>query len=101
MKSTLFYDMRSKGGRKLGVDAVLILARESIARVVFEKRFERNPDHVSCACCGADFEVREIADEEIAGWITNGGIRSLTVVHRGDIAPSILSGTHDAEEEAP
>lgn len=57
---TKFWDMHSGGGTKVGsYDTIYIQASEDEARRLFEERFGRSPDHVSCSCCGEDYSVSE------------------------------------------
>lgn len=60
---THFWDMHSGGGQKLEWAHIFIEAPEAVARAVFWHRFKRNPDKVTCTCCGADYSVSE--DEDI------------------------------------
>jgi hypothetical protein len=59
MAWTRFMDMHSGGGQKLDWDKILIEAPEDEARAVFYNRFGRNPDRVTCTCCGEDYSVSE------------------------------------------
>lgn len=54
---TRFMDMHSGGGRKTDYDIIYIEARVDRARVIFENRFGRDPDDVTCNCCGPDFSI--------------------------------------------
>ena len=38
---------------------IYIEAPEAEARAVFFNRFNRNPDRVTCTCCGSDYSVSE------------------------------------------
>lgn len=54
---TRFMDMHSGGGQKLDWGKIYIEAPEAEARVIFYNRFGRNPDRVTCTCCGEDYSV--------------------------------------------
>lgn len=54
---THFHDMSSGGGRKLKWKHIYMEAPEAEARHVFFAKFGRNPDRVTCTCCGADYSV--------------------------------------------
>lgn len=56
---THFMDMHSGGKQKLDWAHIYIEAPESEARRVFFARFKRNPDRVTCTCCGADYSISE------------------------------------------
>lgn len=59
MAWTRFYDMSSGGDQKLQYKIIYIELPEKLAREEFERRFGRDPDHVTCHCCGEDFSVSE------------------------------------------
>ena len=52
-----FWDMHSGGSRKLSHDLIFIEAPETEAKSVFFSRFGRNPERVTCTCCGPDYSV--------------------------------------------
>lgn len=55
---TQFHDMHSGGGTKLPpYERIYIEASEEEAKVIFWKRFERNPQRVTCTCCGEDYSI--------------------------------------------
>lgn len=57
---TLFWDMHSGGSLKVPpYSKIYIQADEETARRIFEERFGRDPDHVTCNCCGPDYSVNE------------------------------------------
>lgn len=56
---TKFYDLHSGGGQKLDYSEFYIEADEPTARAIFEERFGRDPDNVTCSCCGSDYSVYE------------------------------------------
>lgn len=56
---TCFFDMHSGGGQKLDYNKIYIEGDEATARVEFKRRFGRNPDNVTCSCCGEDYDVCE------------------------------------------
>ena len=59
MTWTQFMDMHSGGGQKLDWAHIFIEATEKEARVIFYNRFGRNPDRITCTCCGNDYSVNE------------------------------------------
>lgn len=52
---TKFTDMHSGGGCKLGFEEIWVEAPECSAVDLFEKIFKRDPNNVTCNCCGEDF----------------------------------------------
>ncbi len=55
---TKFMDMHSGGKAKIPpYEYILIQGSEQDATDIFRKRFDRDPDNVTCACCGEDFSV--------------------------------------------
>ena len=57
---TLFLDGRSGGGVKIKkYECVCIELPISLAMVVFYRRFKRDPYHITCECCGQDFDIYE------------------------------------------
>lgn len=59
---THFMDMSSGGYRKLKWEHIFIEAPLAEAKVIFYNRFKRNPERVTCTCCGADYSISEHAD---------------------------------------
>ena len=57
MTWTHFWDMSSGGGRKLAHNHIYIEAAEEAAIRVFYTRFNRNPNRVTCTCCGEDYSI--------------------------------------------
>ena len=62
---TYFFDMSSGGGSKLDTDNIYIEAKKSLAKVVFERVFDRDPENVTCQCCGCDYSIDTKIDPEI------------------------------------
>lgn len=56
---TCFWDMHSGGGQKLFWAKIYIEAPEEVAKVIFQNRFDRSPERVSCTCCGEDYSIDE------------------------------------------
>lgn len=56
---TRFMDMHSGGGRKLDWEYIYIEASEAEAQIIFQNRFGRNPNRVTCTCCGNDYSIDE------------------------------------------
>jgi hypothetical protein len=63
---TTFTDMHSGGGAKTPYPFIAIEAPEATAKLVFERVFGRDPEHVTCRCCGEDFSVSEAESYEKA-----------------------------------
>ena len=66
MAWTLFWDMSSGGSRKTDHHFIFIEAEIDDAIRVFYARFKRNPERVTCTCCGEDFSMMESATLEEA-----------------------------------
>jgi len=66
MTWTQFWDMSSGGGQKLSFKHCFIEAPEDEAKIVFQNRWGRNPDRVTCTCCGPDYAVHEYGSLEQA-----------------------------------
>lgn len=56
---TQFRDMNSGGWQKLDWAKIYIEAPEAEAKVIFYNRFGRNPERVTCTCCGKDYAISE------------------------------------------
>lgn len=54
---TQFMDMHSGGSQKLDWPHIYIEAPEYEAVSVFYSRFHRNPNSVTCTCCGEDYAI--------------------------------------------
>lgn len=54
---THFHDMSSGGSTKLQWKHIWMQAPEEEARRAFYAKFGRNPDCITCTCCGADYSV--------------------------------------------
>lgn len=54
---TTFWDMHSGGRQKLQWAKIYIEAPEDEAKCVFYNRFGRNPERVTCTCCGEDYSI--------------------------------------------
>jgi hypothetical protein len=52
--------MSSGGGTKVdNYDYILIEAdSERQGRDIFEERFDRDPENVTCSCCGSDYSIQ-------------------------------------------
>ncbi len=58
-KWTIFWDMNSGGGQKLDWDKIYIEGPSDSARKIFQALFDRDPDNVTCDCCGNDYSIDE------------------------------------------
>jgi hypothetical protein len=57
---TKFTDMHSGGPAKVrGAENIYIEARQRVAIEVFERVFSRDPNNVTCYCCGEDYSISE------------------------------------------
>lgn len=56
---TRFMDMHSGGGQKLDWAYIFIEAPENEAMLIFQNMFDRNPNRVTCTCCGDDYSTGE------------------------------------------
>ena len=61
---TIFYDMSSGGSEKESFSKLAVRLPENEAREWFEKTYNRDPDNVTCSCCGEDYAVYEKADTD-------------------------------------
>jgi hypothetical protein len=74
MPWTLFWDMHSGGGTKIPpYNKIYVEAPEDDARSYFQRRFERDPENVTCNCCGEDYSVygNEPSLEQASGFHRN------------------------------
>lgn len=60
---TRFFDMNSGGEQKLDWEYIYIEAPEREAKEVFERIFCRDPENITCQCCGQDYSISEISEE--------------------------------------
>lgn len=58
-KYTTFFDMHSGGGRKSKYELYILAGDKEAATEEFKKLTGRDPDHVTCYCCGEDYSVVE------------------------------------------
>lgn len=56
---TRFFDMSSGGREKLPFGVIWVEAPEAKAARIFEDMTGRDPDNVTCACCGPDYSFYE------------------------------------------
>lgn len=57
---TQFYDMHSGGKRKTDYELYLIEASTNLAIMYFKELTGRDPDNVTCSCCGKDYCYYEV-----------------------------------------
>jgi hypothetical protein len=68
---TRFMDMHSGGGLKEDpYSIILIETDEDAAKRVFYSRFGHNPERITCTCCGEDYSVSSITDDNALAMIT-------------------------------
>lgn len=60
---TRFMDMHSGGRQKLDWAFIYIEAKEDDAAKVFMHRFGRNPNNITCSCCGEDYSFYEHGED--------------------------------------
>lgn len=86
---TKFWDMHSGGGTKLSpYEKIYIEAPEAEARVIFYNRFRRNPDRVTCTCCGPDYDVGEYSTlAQASAYHRNCAYEKGAYVERGNKRP--------------
>lgn len=56
------FDMSSGGDQKLAWSHIYIEAPEDEAKVIFERLFDRDPENITCQCCGPDYSINEETD---------------------------------------
>lgn len=59
---THFRDMNSGGRRKLQWKHIYIEAPQAAAEIIFYNRFKRNPNRITCTCCGPDYSISDEKD---------------------------------------
>lgn len=65
MKLIEIYDMHSGGSQKLDYPIYYVRARdEDDGARIFEEITGRDPSNVTCRCCGDDYSVDEVSEEE-------------------------------------
>jgi len=84
---TQFWDMHSGGDQKLDWAHIYIEQPEDEARATFERVFGRDPENVTCRCCGEDYTIQEYDTLEEA-----------TAYHRGCLSSSKLQRYIEPEE---
>lgn len=65
-KVTRFMDMHSGGKLKTSFTHIYVDAPLDEALAIFKDTFKRDPDNVTCECCGEDFVYEEYASLEDA-----------------------------------
>jgi len=69
---THFNDMHSGGGLKLKWKYIFIEAPQSEAVIIFQNRFGRNPNKITCGCCGSDYSISEDTNLKVASGFERG-----------------------------
>ncbi len=57
--ATLFFDMSSGGSEKLDWRRIIIEAGKYEAIGIFQSIFDRDPQNITCGCCGEDYVIDE------------------------------------------
>ena len=67
---THFWDMHSGGEQKLQWTNIFVEADETEAKKFFEQAFHRDPDNVTCSCCGGDYSISSSDEslEQVTGY---------------------------------
>lgn len=69
---TIFTDSHSGGKQKLEWEIILLEVGEKHAPSFFEELFGRDPDHITCSCCGSDYSWDEYETiEKATGYYRN------------------------------
>ena len=90
---THFMDKYSGGGQKLDWEHIFIEAAEAEAKVIFYNHFKRNPERVTCTCCGDDYRISEHEDLALATALA-------TAYERGcDYSYVLPDGTEKTDED--
>lgn len=56
---TRFFDMSSGGKEKLKWKVIYIELPEKEAKEYFQNKFNRDPENITCNCCGEDYSIYE------------------------------------------
>ncbi len=67
MSWTKFFDMSSGGYEKTEYTTIFIELPEEEAIDYFEKRFNIDPNDITCSCCGNDYSIYEVDFPENIG----------------------------------
>ena len=69
-KWTLFWDMNSGGGKKITPYSFILINMNKYAAIAyFQERFGRDPENVTCECCGEDYRISTHNTlEDACGW---------------------------------
>jgi len=71
-KWTKFWDMHSGGSQKLDWAFIFIEAPLKEAEIIFQNRFGRKPNRVTCTGCGSDYSIDEGDSlEQLTGYHRN------------------------------
>jgi len=66
MKWFRFWDMSSGGYEKTDYSMIFVKAKTQDEAVrIFEMETDLNPYDVTCECCGEDFAIDEVLEEEV------------------------------------
>jgi hypothetical protein len=67
---TQFSDMSSGGRSKLEWSSIFIELAEGDAIEYFKSTFNRDPNNITCECCGEDYAITEHDDENVPSTVT-------------------------------
>ena len=70
---THFWDMHSGGGQKTDYAHIFVNLPYYSAVAWFEEYFDRDPNNITCECCGSDFSINESQSIEQATGFHRGG----------------------------
>jgi hypothetical protein len=93
---TRFMDMASGGSCKVKIDGIkkeyiYIELPYKQAVALFESKFDRDPNNVTCDCCGGDYSINEYGSLEEASkydrqdWHTKGYVSVEEYCQRNDV----------------
>jgi hypothetical protein len=101
MAWTLFWDMHSGGRTKVKpYEEIYIEAPKEEAKVIFYNRFGRNPERVTCTCCGQDYSISEEESLEEATRFHRGVAREEDDSDMANLVERIAKGKKSVEEYA-
>lgn len=85
MAWTHFWDMHSGGGQKLDWPHIYIEAAGTAAEIIFYNKFGRNPNRVTCTCCGPDYSISTGEDlSQLSAYLRGCRYKGGAYVERGE-----------------
>ena len=71
---TRFTDMYSRGERKLEWEHIYIELPELQAIEYFKQMFNRDPNNITCSCCGEDYAIYDYSSEDVPSSVELGAL---------------------------